>query len=288
MRKQQSACTILLLTLLLACLRCGEGEREGRPGDALACVNQECLTKKELEYQIPDAHRESIRLGEKKEYVRSWIRDEILYQEAKRQKLDQNQEVKSQPRQKIREILVAEFIEQKLRDRIRVTEEETRGHYQENRSRYVWEDDYLRVSHIFTRGMAEATLADLLLKEGNRFEDVVAKTSEDENTKANGGDLGFVRIKDLSPEIAESASKLTTGETSPPIATPHGYEIIKVTGRRQKGTPMEFEWAKEQITDRLTLQHRQRAIDALVTQAAAKAEIQTFDWASDISSDEIK
>lgn len=254
----------------------------------MACVNDECLTEADIEYQFPDLYPSSLGRAQKKEYVRQWIRSEILYQAAKRQKLDQDKKVRSLIREETKDIVVNEFIERKLKDKIQVTEEEARVHFQENRKMYVWEDDYVRLSHIFTKSMAGATLADLLLKEGNEFEDVVSRTSEDAATKTKGGDLSLVKIKDLSPEIREYAAKLMIGETSPPIPTLYGYEIVKVTDRRRKGAPMGFEWAKDEIIKTLTLQRRQEKTDALFKQAAQKAQIETFDWASGISLDEIR
>jgi len=215
--------------------------------------------------------------------VKRWIRNEILYQEAKRQKLDQDKKIKSLIKQGIKDILIKEFIEEKLKNKIKVTEEEARTYYQQNRHMFVWEDDYVRISHIFTQGLAGATLADLLLKEGNKFGDVALRMSEDETNKKNGGDLGFVRIQDLLPEIAEFALKLKVGEISPPIPTSYGYEIIRVTDRRQKGSPQEFEWAKQEIINTLTLQYRQREIENILRGLQEKVEIETFGWASDIT-----
>ena len=279
---------ILLLAFLLSGMRCGEAEKKSRPKDALVCINDECLTERDIEYQIPDAYRGSVTPEEKKEYVKRWIRNEIIYQEAERQKVDQDKEVKSLVKQGIRDIVVKEFIDQKLKDKLKVTEEEARRYYQQNRQQFVWEDDYVRISHIFTEGIAGATLADLLLKEENKFEDVALKISEDERNKKKGGDLGFVRTQDLSPEIAEFALKLKEGEISPPIQTSYGYEIIRVTDRRQKGSPKGFKWAKEEIINTLFLQYRQREIENILNQLREKVEIETFDWASDITADEIR
>jgi peptidyl-prolyl cis-trans isomerase C len=279
---------VLLLAFLLSGMRCGEAEKKSRPKDALVCINHECLTERDIEYQIPDAYRGAVTPEEKKEYVKRWIRNEIIYQEAKRQKVDQDKKVKSLVKQGIKDILVKEFIDQKLKDKLKVTEEEARRYYQQNRQQFAWEDDYVRISHIFIQGMSGATLADLLLKEGNKFEDIALKMSEDETTKKKGGDLGFVRTQDLSPEIAEFASKLKEEEISPPIQTSYGYEIIRVTDRRQKGSHKGFQWAKEEIINSLTLQYRQREIENILEQLGEKVEIETFDWASDITPLETK
>jgi foldase protein PrsA len=287
MRKRHFIHTILFLIILLSVLRCEKADKGKRPKDALVCVSQECLAEKDIEYQLGEAYP-TPNLEQKKEYIRRWIRYEIFYQEAKRLKLDQDERVKSLVKQVIKDMVVNEFLEQKLKDKINVTEEEARKHFQENQQMYVWEDDYVRIRHIFTEGMAQATLADLLLKEGNRFEDVVQRASQDIETKEKGGDLGFVRIRDLSPEVAEYAHRLTTGETSPPIATPYGYEIIRVIDRRYKGTPQGFEWVKDEIVNALSFQKEQREIENILESLLDKVDIQTFDWASDISLDQIR
>jgi peptidyl-prolyl cis-trans isomerase C len=264
---------------------CGGGERTKRPKDALACVEDECLTERDVEYQIPDAYRATVTPEEKKEYVRRWITNEIFYQEAKKEKLDQDKKVQSLVEQAIKEIVVKEFIERKLYAPVVVTEEEALSYYQQNREKFVWEDDVLHIAHIVTRKLASASLADLLLKQGDKFESVAEKLSEDETTKKRGGDLGFLRMQDVSPELMEYISKLKPNEVSPPIQTSYGFEIIRVTGGRIKGAPKEFEWAKSQIINTLTLEKRQKEKDRLFKQLLEKVRIETFGWASDIKAD---
>jgi foldase protein PrsA len=287
MRSQHFIHTILFLAILLSVLSCEKADERRRSKDALACVNQECLTEKDIEYQLGEAYP-AFSLEQKKEFIRGWIKQEIFYQEAKRLKLDQEERVKSLIKQVIKDMVVSEFLEQKLKDKINVTEEEAREHFRENQQMYMWEEDYVRIRHIFTEGMAQATLAGLLLKEGNKFEDVVQRTSQDIETKERGGDLGFVRIRDLSPEVAQYAHRLTIGETSPPIATPYGYEIIRVIDRRHKGTPKGFEWVKDEIVNALSFQKEQREIENILESLLDEVDIQTFDWASDISLDQIR
>lgn len=287
-KKPFAWCIILFSALMLSLLSCGETDKKSRPQDALVCVNSECLTERDIEFHLQDTYLDSLGPAEKKEFLRKWIRSEILYQEALRQKLDQDERVSSLLKEKTKEILVEQFIEQKLKVKINVTEEDARKHFQENRQMYVWEDDYVGLSHIFTRGMESATRADLLLKEGNKFEEVVRLTSEDQRTKTTGGDLGLVRVRDLSREIAEHATRIRIGETSPLITTPYGYEIIRVTERRRKGTPMQFEQAKEEIINDLTLQRRQKELEVLFKRSAERAKIETFNWASEITLDEIR
>jgi len=279
---------LVLLIFLFVLPGCGKQQRKSIPKDALVCVNNRCLTERDIQYQIPEEYLDSVTLEEKKEYLRRWIRNEILYQQAKKEKLDQDQKVKSLVKQGIKDIVVGEFIQRKLKDRIKITEEEALRYYRQNRERFIWDDDYVRIAHIFVKGMAKVNLADLLLKEGNPFEDVALRMSQDEKTKEKGGDLGFVKLQDLPPEVMEFALVLKPGEISPPIRTSYGYEIVKVIDRRKRGTPKEFEWAKEEIKNILYLQARKKEIDRLLKQLGEKMEIVTFDWASEIALDEFK
>jgi len=272
---------ILLSIFLLGGMGCG-GEKTSRPKDALACVDGECLTERDVEYQIPEAYRAAVTPEEKKDYVRQWIRNAIFYQEVKNQKFDQDKRIQSLVEQMVRNLVVKEFLEAKLKDKINVTDEEAMRYYQQNRQMFVWEDDFMRLGHIFTQKTAGITLADLLIKQGNKFEDVALRMSEDEKTKKRGGDVGLVRIQDLPPEMAEFAMKLKPNEISPPIQTSYGFEIIRITDRKQKGNPMEFEWAKEQIINTLASEQRQIEIDKILKQLSLKARIETFGWASDV------
>ena len=47
-----------------------------------------------------------------------------------------------------------------------------------------------------------------------------------------GGDLGWIRAEQLSPDIAKAVDKLRPGELSPPIRTGPGYYLMLVLDRR--------------------------------------------------------
>ena len=67
---------------------------------------------------------------------------------------------------------------------------------------------------------------------GARFEDVVAKYSDDIPTKILGGDLGWVKKGDKSKAIEEALAKTAPGAVSELIETDYGFEIIKVEERK--------------------------------------------------------
>ena len=69
------------------------------------------------------------------------------------------------------------------------------------------------------------------MKQGARFSAVAQQFSQSA-TAAVGGDIGWVRPEQLSPELGKVVAQMRPGELSPPIRTPGGYYLILVLDRR--------------------------------------------------------
>ncbi|MFL5267968.1 MAG: peptidylprolyl isomerase [Stellaceae bacterium] len=69
------------------------------------------------------------------------------------------------------------------------------------------------------------------MRQGARFSAVAQQFSQSA-TAAVGGDLGWVRAEQLSPELGKTVSRLRPGELSPPIRTGAGYYLLLVVDRR--------------------------------------------------------
>lgn len=83
---------------------------------------------------------------------------------------------------------------------------------------------------------AEVKAGDVLGKvlSGGNFEELAKDFSEDENTKVNGGALGWISSRE-NPEIVTIAEKLEVGQTNTNLQkTSQGYEIVKVEDKRPK------------------------------------------------------
>jgi len=69
------------------------------------------------------------------------------------------------------------------------------------------------------------------MKRGARFSAVAQQFSQSP-TAAVGGDLGWVRPEELSPELAKAVAQMRPGELSPPIRSGGGYYLMLVLDRR--------------------------------------------------------
>ncbi len=69
------------------------------------------------------------------------------------------------------------------------------------------------------------------MKQGARFSAVAQQFSQSA-TAAVGGDVGWVRPEQLSPELGRAVGQLRPGELSPPIRTGAGFYLLLVLDRR--------------------------------------------------------
>lgn len=85
-----------------------------------------------------------------------------------------------------------------------------------------------------------------------KFEELAKKQSSDDDTKENGGDLGFINYGTLSSaydELVDSALKLKNGEFSTKVITTElGYHVIYRVSQKEKA---KLEDAKESIIETL-------------------------------------
>jgi peptidyl-prolyl cis-trans isomerase D len=124
--------------------------------------------------------------------------------------------------------------------------------------------EQIRASHILlkTEGKDDAAVkarAEELLKQaraGADFAELAKKSSEDEGSAKNGGDLDYFRRGRMVPEFEQVAFSLEPGQISDPIKTSFGYHIIKLVDKKP-GTTRPLAEVRQQISDQLTTERAQ-------------------------------
>ena len=85
---------------------------------------------------------------------------------------------------------------------------------------------------------------------GEDFSELARAYSQDEKTRENGGDLGYVPIAALSPPFSDVARSLEPGEISQVVLSRIGYHLIKLEERVEPRAPA-FSEIKEELTNYL-------------------------------------
>ncbi len=72
------------------------------------------------------------------------------------------------------------------------------------------------------------------IQSGEDFAGLARKFSDDLNSSANGGDVGWVNPDDLGSELAQVVSNLGVNELSEPVSTLFGYFLVEVLETRDQ------------------------------------------------------
>lgn len=90
-------------------------------------------------------------------------------------------------------------------------------------------------------------IRDSIVSTDATFEEMARKYSDDQESRENGGTLGWLPKNSLQiPEFREVADTLQVGKISEPFQTRFGYHIARMEGKRDAG-PLQLETDREQI-----------------------------------------
>lgn len=85
--------------------------------------------------------------------------------------------------------------------------------------------------------------------------------SRDETTRAQGGDIGFVPLAQLTPEMRPVVQQMKAGDVSAPVQSAAGFHILKLVAVRQ-ATVTPFDEVKEELRAALRNQRQELAARA--------------------------
>ncbi len=163
------------------------------------------------------------------------------------------------------------------------TDLDIQSYYDNNLDRYT-EPTTLRASHILLRTTGEDTAAvqaqaEAIVAEaraGADFAALALEHSQDEGTKALGGDLGEIAPGQLPPEFENAAFALEQGQVSDPVTSIIGIHVIKAT-EKTGGVSQTLESVRATIVDLLKQESadaRARALaDAMALEITTAADL---------------
>lgn len=151
-----------------------------------------------------------------------------------------------------------------LQPQVAVTDRDIELYYQDHREEFRQEEEAC-ASHILIKvkagdageGHPEAeaqTIAQGLLdqvKAGGDFAALAKKSSEDQGSAQNGGDLGCFAPGRMVPEFDDAVFALQPGQVSELVKTSFGYHVIRLASKRE-ATVLPLAQVKERIRASVT------------------------------------
>jgi peptidyl-prolyl cis-trans isomerase C len=261
MATQKRASFILAAVLALALGACGLGQDSG-DGEGIdnpivaATVNGRPIYTEDVrayavargwlqETEDLDANSDAFFMA-----LEELIRNRLFALEAEARGLDREPEVRRQL-DNARELVLANAIYGEIDDLANDPEAIERL-YRENVSR-LGEGEEVRLRHMQFDTREAADAARRRLEQGERFEALAFELSTERDTAADGGDLGFAALSDLTGELRQGVERASVGGLIGPIELPTGWHILRLEDRRVRGAP-SLETLRPRIIDWLRYQ----------------------------------
>ena len=207
-------------------------------------------------------------LEQKKEFLDSLIRFEVLAKEAYKRGLDKDPEVTAQADLAKQTVLVGAYIQDYLKANP-VSDDVIKAEYEKLKAQ-IGSKEY-KVRHILVEKESEAKDIIAQLKKGAKFDKLAAEKSKDTGSKVKGGDLNWITPSNVVKPFGDALLKLKKGQfTQEPVESQFGWHIIKLEDERDVKAP-SLDEIKPQLAQRLQQEQIQKGIADLRTKAKIEA-----------------
>ncbi len=169
-------------------------------------------------------------LDEKRELINMLIKSSLINIEAEREKLDQKPEFQTRLKMYKNELLMREYISQKIEPFVTVKGEEIDEILRKNPN--LIPKERLTLREILVKTEKEAVEIYDELKKGADFSKIAAEKSISA-TKIKGGLMGEISRGQLASPLETAVFDLKEGEFSKPIQTDKGFQIFYSVSKRR-------------------------------------------------------
>jgi len=258
-------------------------------GQVVAKVDDNVITvgdvQERINKQSPFIRSRYTTLEKKKEFLDNLIRFEVMAAEAQKRGYDKDPEVIRVMKQQ----MISKFLQKDFESKLKVEDvpdADVEKYYAAHPEEFNRKDE-VRVSQILVKDKAKADKVAAEVRalpkgptaDQKPFRDLVAKYSEDEDSKQRSGDLTFFDKDSVAypKPLVDAAFKLAeVGDVAGPIKTEKGYHIIKLT-QKKPGFTRPLAEVKRQIQQRLFRDLRTKSMDTFIADLRQKAKIDIYE-----------
>jgi peptidyl-prolyl cis-trans isomerase C len=241
--------TVAAITLLLAA--CGKGQQAAAPAAAtdkaatppVAIVDGTPISREAFDDYLKGLLRgkppTDVTPDEKSQVLDQMINMQLIAAQAEKDGLEKDPDVATRITL-LRTQILADAAAQKYVKANEPSDQELHAAYDAATDKTEY-----HASHILVPTKEKAEQLIKKIKGGAKFEDV-AKAESTDNSKANGGDLGWFTLARMVKPFGDAVKTLKKGEfTQEPVQTQYGWHIIKLEDTRDA----PFDQMKTQLTN---------------------------------------
>jgi len=242
----------------------------------LARVNDRSLTK-EMIVAHADAPQQ-LTDAQIKMYANRWVISEILYQEAKRQKLDESEAVKRNLEDAQKQLTIAALLEKEVISVLpeAVPAADVQAYFDMHEDEFsVREQTVWLGTAIFRDRRAAERFRDAALGSGGWA--AAVSEARDGGAIVGATDSVLHTQSTLYPnELWRLATAMRTNDISFPVKTSAGFFVIRLLGSLKRGESPPLRSVEGRIRERLSVELRQQKYSDLIETLRRKNNVQLF------------
>lgn len=270
------AAACALLFVVAACAKKGEqaaGTNQAGNSVVIAVVNGQNITAGDYQEEAaalsPYAMQALQDPKNKEKFLENLEDRQLIVQKAEDMGLDKDPDMVAKLNRLKATLLLGEFVKKQVLDKVNVTDQDVKAYFDQHKA----DLGEVRISHILVATQPEAVDILKKLQAGESFAALAKKYSLDDKTKANGGDLGWVKWEQFgSPSLKDAAFKLNPGQVSGIVQSQFGYHIMKVTDKKP-ALDSDFATIKDTLKEQVAEKKKEDLFESYVKDMRSKAKI---------------
>jgi parvulin-like peptidyl-prolyl isomerase len=245
------------LALLAACKK-----QESR-SVVLAQVGKSSLTLDDLRESFPAEFEQLIRREQYLDFIKRWIDDEAVYQQAKQAKLESDPLVARKLEKVRRKLLIEEFLARENAAEVFEPDEMAMNQYYEmHKEEFRRKGPEYKYAHIRVQTNKQAS--DLRPKAQRSDFLALASANSLDPAPESYASIAFKKLSEIPPCLAQEIDKAGIGNVTLPVSCADGFYLVKVLEKQDAGSLIAFPEAKEEISGILVMERKDKLLESRI------------------------
>jgi len=266
---------ILLFMLTLVILFAGCQSKSIPDIEIIAKVNDQYLTRDQLFKWMPPNLPEEQKAIVARQYIDRWVQKTSMAMTAEKEGVELSPYEDWSIENLKKEMLVQRYIDAKLPRDIIITDEEISNYYDKNKDEFIRDQNEVHLVQLYLENLDNAIAEEI--RELKSLKEVIEKNFLENQVNRmveKNGDLGYVPVENLRPEIQRIVRTGNTGKIYGPIKIESGYYYFQMMDKQKAGSYRSLDLMKDEIRTRLISIKREKLSENLAKKIAEKMDIE--------------
>ena len=280
MRPLRPIAILFLASALFGC------EEEDQPTQFVARVGDQYFLEEDLDRALASLPAALDSSEARQQIVDQWVTSELMYQEALRRDLRDDEEVQRLLQEAERSVLINALLSRIYEENpVSPSPSELQAYFERNKEQLRLRETFVRVRYLETSTRAEAEEARRLLQRAGTEEadSVWTRTIERLATAPTAaGEISSSYFPESrmfldKPALRDVLGQLLDAQTAPIIDADSAFHVLQLVERVPPRTIPQAEWVQEELVRRLVIQERKqlysRQVQRLRNEALAREDL---------------